>query len=300
LLTGCVRWGVTDEDEDSDGTSTSTSTSSTSTSSDVSTTATTTPDLPPQWPDLVPIDPNARVIAWGKTGIPTRNLDLYSNFFRSLAGPASGGTSTGTSGAATTGGETDSGTMSTSTSGASTGGEAGSTGGDPSPGEGSIEILWIATCDPRQDELGCLAGNVTPFFDMVDALGTIEFQPLAAVDARAYDVVVADFCGPVDPLQVLELLGDGGHVLLLGDRWCSSGMGLSADVANDVAERIGIRFTERELYNHNLLVPDTGSEILEGIDSIDAWGITMQEVGPGFAAVVQTGDGALITTRTEE
>ena len=32
---------------------------------------------------------------------------------------------------------------------------------------------------------------------------------------RAYDVVIADFCGPVSADQVRLMLGDGAHVLKL-------------------------------------------------------------------------------------
>jgi len=163
-----------------------------------------------------------------------------------------------------------------------------------------MTILWIADCDPRTDAAGCLAGNVQPFFDMVATLGTIEFKPLSLVDPLAYDVVVADFCGPVSPEQVATMLGDGGRLLVLGDYWCETSQGVSAEVANRVLEHLGTRFDGDVLYNHDFLVADDKQVgLLEGVTTVDAWGVALQEHIAPFVAAIGSFDGALITSRSE-
>jgi hypothetical protein len=163
-----------------------------------------------------------------------------------------------------------------------------------------MTILWIEDCDPREDAAGCLAGNVQPFFDMVAGLGTIEFKPLSLVDPLAYDVVVADFCGPVSPEQVGAMLGDGVRVLVLGDYWCESALGVSAVVANQVLEHVGTRFDGDELYNHDFLVADAKQiGLLAGVPVVDAWGLALQEHIDPFEEALGTFDGALITSRSE-
>jgi len=163
-----------------------------------------------------------------------------------------------------------------------------------------MKILWIDDCDPRQDPAGCLAGNVQPFFNMVATLGTIEFKPLSLVDPLAYDVVVADFCGPVSPEQVATMLGDGARVLVLGDWWCQSAAGVSAEIANQLLEHLGTRFDGDELYNHDFLVAASKQvELLEGVSVIDAWGVALQEHIAPFEDAVGTIDGALLTSRSE-
>jgi hypothetical protein len=315
-LSACIRWGVSADDDEW---ITSGSEVSTWTTTDASTTAvetSSTGDVAPDWPDAWPIDPRARVVVWGRTGIPTRNLRLFENFIVALADGGGGETgssdgtdgstgttsgSTGGTGTTSEGTSTTGGTEETDTSGddgdSSTSSGATETGGDePEPGAGALSILWIGDCDPRVDELGCLAGNIAPFFEMIDRVGRVDFRPLSAVDARAYDVVVADFCGPVDPQQVATLLGDGAGVLVLGDRWCGSSAGLSADVANVLLERIGARFTATQLYNHDLRVPAAvDSPLVAGVETIDAWGVTLQETRPDFQAILVTTGGAVIT-----
>ncbi|MFO7561886.1 MAG: hypothetical protein R6X02_04540 [Enhygromyxa sp.] len=292
VLGGCVRWG-TGEDElqadDDDGMSTTFDLPpETDGSEDTSETG---DDFP--WPEQWPLDPDARVVVWGKTGIPTRNLEMVENVFLYLAGVEAVGDGDG-DGDATGDGDGD----------ATGDGDGDATGdgdgdGDPEPG-GSLLILWIDDCDPREDPAGCLAGNVQPFFDMVATLGTIEFKPLSLVDPLAYDVVVADFCGPVSPEQVATMLGDGAHVLVLGDYWCESAAGLSAERANELLEHLGTRFDGDVLYNHQFLVAASKQVgLLEGVPVIDAWGVALQEHIDPFQAAAGTIDGAVITSRSE-
>lgn len=355
---GCVRWGEEPDDDDDDqggcGTTSSMATDDGYTSDPGSpidddadpsgTPATgndpTVPDLP-QWPTPWPIDPDAAVVVWGKTGIPTKNLDLVRNIYVSLAaggqpnpdtsgtGSTSGGSSsssdattggadtdpggtmggTDTDGAdtdSTTGGATDGpnggtteGTASdTDGTGDDTGGTGGETGGiEPEPGTG-MNILWVANCDPRSDPAGCLAGNVQPYFAMVDTIGNIDFKPLSEVDPLAYDVVVADFCGPVSATAVGEMLGDGAKVLVLGDTWCVRDGQTSAAAANELLEHIGTRFDGAEIYNHDFLVPEARRVgILEGIDRIDAWGVGLQGLGEEFDELLGTTAGTLLSSR---
>ncbi len=359
---GCVRWGEEpEEDDDRGGCGTSSSmptddgdtndpswptdddmdASDTRSTGDDSTDPTdpTVPDLP-QWPTPWPIDPDAAVVVWGKTGIPTKNLDLVRNIYLSLAaggqpdpgtGSTSGGSSSssdgtaggtgatdtdasgttggihtdGTTGAATDGpkGTTAEGTASdtesdTDGTGDDTGGTGGDTGGtEPEPGAG-MNILWVADCDPRSDAVGCLAGNVQPYFAMVDTIGNIDFKPLSEVDPLAYDVVVADFCGPVSATAVGEMLGEGAHVLVLGDTWCVRDGQTSAAAANELLEHIGTRFDGAEIYNHDFLVPEARRiGILEGIDRIDAWGVGLQGLGEEFDELVGTSVGTLLSSR---
>jgi hypothetical protein len=132
---------------------------------------------------------------------------------------------------------------------------------------------------------------------MVDGIGTITFTPLANVDPLAYDVVIADFCGELTPAQVHAMLEQGANVLVLGDYWCESSAGMSADVANELLEHLGVRFNDHLLYNHEFLVPANKQfGLLEGVPILDAWGVALQDVGPGFMSVAGTIDGAAITT----
>ena len=367
---GCVRWGEEEEEEEqqndqggcgtgssapADDGYTSDPTSPTDDDMDASDTRAsggdpTIPDLP-QWPMAWPIDDDAAIVAWGKTGIPTKNLDLVRNIYLSLATRDTSGTGTSSAGSTTdgttsatdgttgasdtdasgttggietdgaTGGATD-GPTTGATDGPTTGDTAGTggdtdgtgsdtdgtgsdtdgTGGDtdgtePEPG-GSVNILWVADCDPRTDAVGCLAGNVQPYFAMVDTIGSIDFKPLSEVDPLAYDVVVADFCGPVSATAVGEMLGEGARVLVLGDTWCVRNGQTSAAGANELLEHLGTRFDGADLYNHDFLVPEARRVgILEGIERIDAWGVALQGLGPEFDELLGTSVGTLLSSR---
>ncbi len=253
---GCIRWGIPEDEmigDDTDDPTSSEPPLETESSGDETT------DTGEEfvWPESWPLGPGARVVVWGKTGIPTRNLAMIENALVDLAGD-----------------------------------------GDPNPG--SMNILWIDDCDPREDPAGCLAGNVQPFFDMVATLGSIEFKPLSLVDPLAYDVVVADFCGPVSVEQVATMLGDGAHVLVLGDYWCESPSGISAELANGLLEHFGTRFDGDVLYNHEFLVADQKQVgLLEGVSVVDAWGVALQVHTEPFESALGTFDGALITSRSE-
>ncbi|MGH1347765.1 MAG: hypothetical protein ACRBN8_39790 [Nannocystales bacterium] len=351
---GCVRWGSEEEEEQdsqgggcgssssapSDDGFTSDPTSPMDDDDDMDESGTrgsggdpTVPDLP-QWPTPWPLDEDAAVVVWGKTGIPTKNLDLVRNIYLSLAAggePGSSSTSTGgstagtssstdgttgsadtdattttggvdtdstTGGAAssTTGGTTDGDTYGdTDGPGGDTDGDTDGTGPDPLAG---VNVLWVADCDPRSDAVGCLAGNVQPYFAMVDTIGSIDFKLLSEVDPLAYDVVVADFCGPVSATAVGEMLGEGAHVLVLGDTWCVRDGQTSAAAANELLEHIGTRFDGAELYNHGFLVPEARRiGILEGIESIDAWGVGLQGLGAEFDELLGTSAGTLLSSR---
>ena len=341
---GCVRWGEEEEDDNDQGgcgTSSSdpeddgyTSDPTTPTDDDMDASDTlasggdpTIPDLP-QWPTPWPIDADAAVVVWGKTGIPTKNLDLVKNIYLSLGAdgePGPGSSSTGstsngtssstdgttgasdtdapdTSGGIATDGPTSGDTNSTGGDTDSTGGDTDSTGGDtdgtrPEPSAG-LNILWVANCDPRTDTVGCLAGNVQPYFAMVDTIGNIDFKPLSEVDPLAYDVVVADFCGPVSATAVGEMLGEGARVLVLGDTWCVRNGQTSAAAANELLEHIGTRFDGAELYNHDFLAPEARRVgVLEGVERIDAWGVGLQGLGPEFEELLGTSIGTLLSSR---
>ena len=158
--------------------------------------------------------------------------------------------------------------------------------------------MWISNCDPRTDDVGCLAGNVQPFFDMIDTLGTIEFKPLSIVDPLAYDVVVADFCGPVSAEEVAVMLDEGSRVLVLGDHWCEVEGVLSAELANELLEHLHTRFNGKVIYNHEFLVAPTKQiGLLAGVPILDAWGVALQLTGPNFEAAASTSQGGLLTFR---
>ncbi|MCX4247959.1 hypothetical protein [Paraliomyxa miuraensis] len=268
VLGGCVRWGIPDDDygyDDYGYDSTtydyyddSTTYDPDGTSSDDGTTTASEPDVHRRptraWPEQRPLSPESRLSAWGKSGIPTVNLELMANVFHDLAGVA--------------------------------------------PGEGPLTILWIADCDPRIDAEGCGVGDVQPFFDLVDSLGTIDFMPPEATDPFAYDVVVADFCEPIDGEVVTVLLEVGMGVLALGDRSCSTPTGTSAKLANDVIAHFGLRFGSQTLDDPRFLVPpEAQSDLLEGIVSIVASHVSLQEtLDPAFV-VVEAADGVLLSRR---
>lgn len=249
----CVRWGIPEDDElGDDETTSSTSTSDTLDTSEADSTDT----GPEPWPEQLPFSSESRLIAWGKSGIPTTNLAMHANAYAYLAGIA--------------------------------------------PGEAQLAILWVADCDPRSDALGCLAGNVQPYFDMIAGIGTVEFQLLDAVDPAAYDVIVVDFCEPVDGDAIASLLAAGVGVLALGDRFCTIEGSDAAARANATLAHFGVRFIEHELYNHALTVPvESQTDILAGVTSLDAWGVTLQETIDPVVVQISTIDGAVLTKRSE-
>ncbi len=249
---GCVRWGIPDDEGFAEDTGT-TSTTSTTDSGESDSSSDTGPE---PWPEPWPFANESRLVAWGKTGIPTSNLAMLANTYYDLAGVA--------------------------------------------PGEGPLTILWIADCDPRTDAAGCLLGNVQPFFDMVEGVGTIEFKPLASVDPAAYDVFVVDFCEAVEGEAIAALLAEGAGVLALGDHHCTSAAGSSAKLANATLAHFGVRFGERELYSHDFTVPaDAQAGLLAGVTSLDAWGLALQDTIEPVAVVVETLDGAVLSRRSE-
>ena len=296
LASGCVRWGPLPADEGSstsaDGeASTEPSTEVESESGDES-----SGDSEFPWPEPITLDPAARVVVWGQTGIPTRNLDMFANIFSYLAGSASAGDGDG-DGTTTGDGDGDPTTGDGDGDGTTTGdGDGdGTTTGD---GDGDITILWLSDCDPREDALGCLAGNLDPFFAMVETLGSIEFQTLDSVDPVAYDAVVADFCGIIEPEQLEQLLVAGARVLVLGDAWCLRDGQTSAALANTTLERIGTRFNGELLYNEDFLVSDNKQvELLAGVASLDVWGLSLQEHDASVVEAVGVLRGALLTSR---
>ncbi|MFV8753278.1 hypothetical protein ACNOYE_22240 [Nannocystaceae bacterium ST9] len=168
------------------------------------------------------------------------------------------------------------------------------------PGEGPLTILWVADCDPRIDAAGCLAGNVQPFFDMVDVVGTIEFKPLAAVDPTAYDVIVVDFCEVVEGESIATLLAEGAGVLALGDPFCTTPAGTSAALANATLGHFGVRFVEHEVYAHDFTVPiEAQVGLLAGVTSLDAWGVALHETIDPVVVLLTTLDGAVLSERSE-
>lgn len=99
-----------------------------------------------------------------------------------------------------------------------------------------MTILWIADCDPRTDADGCMAGDVQPFFDMVDSLGTIEFTVPS----------------PIDP------------------------------------------------YDHRFTVPaEEQTGLLEGVGSLDAWDVSLQETIEPVVVVLEASDGVVLSRRSE-
>lgn len=248
---GCVRWGIPEDDELGDD-ETSSSTEGMADTGELESTET----GPEPWPEQWPFASESRLIAWGKSGIPTTNLAMHANAYAYLAGIM--------------------------------------------PGEAQLAILWVGDCDPRSDALGCLAGNVQPYFDMLAPLGTVDFQLLDAVDPSAYDVIVVDFCEPVDGDALASLLATGVGLLALGDRFCMVEGSSSAARADDVLAHFGMRFGDHELYNHALAVPaDSQTDVLAGVTSLDAWGVTLQESIDPVAVQVATIDGAVLTKRSE-
>lgn len=289
-------------------------------------------------PEPWPLGEGARVAVWGQTGIPTSNLAFLRNIYLALAAPPDlGGTgSSGLGGSSDTGGDSSSGTTggedlttgpsstgtvdattgssataetgavedpSTSTSGllgttGSTSSSEDSTTGLPPGSVDPLRLLWVATCDPRLDPTGCFAGNLAPYFEMVAEIGTIDFEPLSQVDPRAYDVVIADFCGPIRPTEVRDMLAEGAHVLVLGDLWCSTSEGRSADLANALLVHLGTRFNGMELHNDDFLVPERDQVgVLAGIDTLVARGLALQTVGPEFTALAGPTAGAVLSWR---
>jgi hypothetical protein len=168
------------------------------------------------------------------------------------------------------------------------------------PGERPLAILWIGDCDPRTDADGCHAGDVQPFFDLVDGLGTIEFAVPRTIDPSAYDVVIADFCGPVDGEWIAASLATGEGVLALGDRACATATGSSAKVANETLTHFGVRFVSDVLLDPRFAVPDDAQTgLLEGVTSLDAQGVSLQATLEPVVVVVETPDGVLLSRRGE-
>jgi hypothetical protein len=168
------------------------------------------------------------------------------------------------------------------------------------PGEAPLAILWIADCDPRTDALGCLAGNLQPYFDMITGIGSVEFKPLDTVDPSAYDVIVADFCEPLDGDAIASLLASGVGVLALGDPFCTVEGSSSAARANATLAHFGVRFVDHELYSHEFTVPaEAQIDLLAGVTSLDPWGVALQETIDPVVVLVETLDGAVLTKRSE-
>jgi hypothetical protein len=271
VLSGCVRWGVTDDDaygydygesvtygyDEStsygydDGTTVDPDGSSTDEGPGVE-----PPPMrrPKPWPEQWLFGADSRLVTWGKSGIPTVNPELLANTFYFLAGVA--------------------------------------------PGERPLAILWIGDCDPRTDADGCQAGDVQPFFDVVDGLGTIEFAVPTAIEPDAYDVVIADFCGPVDGEWIAVSLAVGEGVLVLGDRSCGTADGSSAKVANETLAHFGVRFGTQVVFDPAVDVPtDAQNGLLEGVTSLVADGVSLHETLEPVVVVVETPEGVLLSRR---
>jgi hypothetical protein len=168
------------------------------------------------------------------------------------------------------------------------------------PGERPLAILWIGDCDPRTDVDGCHAGDVQPFFDLVDGLGTIEFAVPTTIEPATYDVVIADFCGPVDGEWIAASLAAGEGVLALGDRSCGTPTGSSAKVANETLAHFGVRFGPHVLFDPGFPVPaDAQNGLLEGVTSLDAQDVSLHETLDPVVVVVETPEGVLLSRRGE-
>lgn len=88
-LAACVRWGVPDEDSLGDDVTTSATTSATEDAGD-SSEADSTETGPEPWPEPWPFASESRLVAWGKSGLPTTNLAMHANAYYWLAGVAPG------------------------------------------------------------------------------------------------------------------------------------------------------------------------------------------------------------------
>ena len=88
---GCIRWGTPIEDQDTNADNEDFSTTAPLTTNDDTTTTTTGEE---DWPESWPVHPSSRVVVWGQTGFPTRNLTMFENVFLYLA-DVSGGSGDG-------------------------------------------------------------------------------------------------------------------------------------------------------------------------------------------------------------
>lgn len=165
------------------------------------------------------------------------------------------------------------------------------------PGERPLALLWIGDCDPRTDVDGCHAGDVQPFFALIDGLGTIEFAVPTAIDPSAYDVVIADFCGPVDGEWIATSLAAGEGVLALGDRACSTPTGSSAKVANETLAHFGVRFGSPVLEQRLQVPADAQTGLLEGVTSLDVQGMALHETLEPVVVAAETPAGVLLSHR---
>lgn len=166
------------------------------------------------------------------------------------------------------------------------------------PGERPLAIVWIGDCDPRVDVDGCHAGETQPFFDWIDGLGTIEFAVPTAIEPSAYDVVIADFCGPVDAEWIAASLAAGEGVLALGDRSCATPHGSSAKVANETLAHYGVRFGPQVLLDPSVEVPaDAQTGLLEGVTTLDAQEVSLHETLEPVVVALEGPDGAVLSYR---
>jgi hypothetical protein len=176
-------------------------------------------------------------------------------------------------------------------------------------------LLYTMDCDPRQDPMYCnLAGSfdqLSGFFATAADFGELEFRLASSVNLSDYAAVIFETClywppseearGRGGDQQLDAYLEQGGRALILGDNFCFTDGRSSAQSANALLRGWGLNFTAEDPGSRPPEIYDLPSELrvglLGGVESLDIFRVTPQQIEHSFVPVVQAWSGVLMARR---
>ncbi len=171
-------------------------------------------------------------------------------------------------------------------------------------------ILWLEDCDPRTDPAFCGVSSslqvLQQLYQIIDGLSAqlVYGLPSTYSDLEAYDLALADFCGPGANSATIGYLKDyvaaGGSVVVLGDEFCQ-GVGpidgawlSSGQAASLLTQEWGILFTDDDTEVGSPFSPFIDSPLTRNVDEIHSPRHAFLEVSEPAQKIVGTGDHTFI------
>ncbi len=144
-----------------------------------------------------------------------------------------------------------------------------------------MRVVWLDDCDPRQSVNFCHMSSsldvFKPFYGVLESLNASITYTLTT-QFIGYDVVIADFCGPIGLPRYYDALSAyvsaGGSVVVMGDNFCQgvakadSTWLASADAANLVTKERGITITADDDMSQQQADPPTLARLGLGVNRL--------------------------------
>lgn len=171
--------------------------------------------------------------------------------------------------------------------------------------EGSYQIVFASSCDPRTDPNVCNltddVDNLDPFYDSIAELGDLTYaRPAEVPNLDAYSVIILNFCddgdSEADLNAVMLFLKAGGRALVAGQYFCAGRWG-SIWQATKFLRPFGVTYTDLDPPSReSIAIPiEEQSGFLARVEEFYPYRWTPQILGvqSGFTPIIESDDGVL-------